>query len=126
MEASKAEEIATSPDELQDLQDDQLIHHVPPVLPRLLQLCLQVVSFLLSNFLLYILPLLQIKFNRSVVLDEPGLPTIMRKWLRFWGNGLGIVLSHSSQLNLNLLILMLDSQADSRMRILFRRRLKSI
>ena len=26
MEASKAEEIATSPDELQDLQDDQLIH----------------------------------------------------------------------------------------------------
>ena len=26
MEASKAAEIATSPDELQDLQDDQLIH----------------------------------------------------------------------------------------------------
>ena len=28
MEASKAAEIATSPDELQDLQDDQLIHQV--------------------------------------------------------------------------------------------------
>ena len=34
MEASKAEEIATSPDELQDLQDDQLIHQQPEPEPE--------------------------------------------------------------------------------------------
>ena len=38
MEASKAEEIATSPDELQDLQDDQLIHQQTEPEPEKLRL----------------------------------------------------------------------------------------
>ena len=37
MEASKAEEIATSPDELQDLQDDQLIHQQTEPEPAILR-----------------------------------------------------------------------------------------
>jgi hypothetical protein len=58
---------------------------------------------ILSNFLLYILPLLHIRFKIKVVFPDPGRPHINMKKLSICGKGLGIDSSMSSQEKLNLL-----------------------